>query len=1237
MCFDRRLFAIAVCLLLSSVLLFAQTDRGAINGTVTDQSGAVVPGAKVTATDMATGEVHSTVASDNGYFTFPQVKASRYSVSAEKEGFKKATLDNLAVGVQITAHADMKLEVGSSSTSVTVESSNAQIQTESAVIQTNVNEQQVRELPLQVGAETAGRSPLAFIFLDSSITSIGQGNTGPNGRGTDSSQFRVNGGQALGTEILMDGASTRRAQNGTFFSEVAPSPNAFQEFTLSSGSYSAEFGTSSGGVVNFTLKSGTNGLHGEAYEYFQNEWLNANSYLNNASKLPRNVDKQNDFGFDVGGPINIPKLFHGQNKAFWFFNYEGYRFKLGETVFVDVPTAKMRTGDFSELLTDPYVTSFSGGPVHIYDPTESPVTRTQIPGNRLDQYVNSTTGQSVLDPAGEKILAAFPLPNVTGPMGSTVFHNYRAQSIAPLNMNQYVAKTDFVLTNKQHLSLSYTYRTQDGIQGGFPRFPMPFIANGVWSQTFKSNFVRAQHDYTISNTLLNHLNLGFTRYDVSNHNTTVPYDEAGQLGINPNAFQGVAFPRLDFPGYGDYVTSPDPRAYQAIGSTFFHDRIPDNNVEFSDFVSWVHGRHSLKFGANLHWQQLNVTQFIDPGGSINFRADQTTSDADPGGGWPIASVITGSSEFAFATIHSVQPQWRYFNHSYFANDDFKVTQRLTVNLGLRYDLPGLRTEAHDRFRGFDPTVTNPDAGLPGAIVGAGGQGGLQARESTLVPADHSEFAPRVGFAYALDDKTVIRGGYGIYYAPVLYGFGNANSITEGTLGYSTSRLYQPNGRQSTTFLSAWPDAPATDPNSQFVFDGSGNFINNDVDNFNRDFHTGRTQQWSLDFQHQLPAKMAFDLGYVGHHDTRLRSNFTRLNAVPLEDLKLGFPILNEPVSDFLTHPADEAYAQSLGIDVGVPFPGFTGSVAQSLKPFPQYNHINNQLESHGMAVYHGLTAKFTRAFSNGVQFGASYTWSKLITNASENLFGGSPIDGILQNPYNIGALRTVSPNDLPHVFVFNYLIELPFGHGKRYLNQSGWLDKLVGGWQFDGIQRYQSGLPFVVSNNQDVNWLDLVGFGGNLRPNLTGAPIQTSTGSGVNYEALNPAAFAPAPFYQAPPTTNPSDPAYAAYYADPNVFFGNAPPVLAKERFTPWYSENLNILKKTHLTERFTFEFGAELFNVFNRHRYNMPDTNLAFTPNPSQPGGYRINNGNFGQASIVNGARVYDPRTIQLRARVIF
>src|SRR6267378_2642555 len=459
---------------------FAQSDRGTITGTVSDPSGAAVVGAKVSAVNTNTGASHETTTTSEGSYTLPELSAAPYKVSVEAPGFKTTT-QTVQLPVQVTRRVDFSLMLGAAADQVTVSGDAPILQTETAVQQTNVTEKQVRELPLQVSAEFGGRTPLSFIFLDSSVTAGTGASTpgnGNGGRGTDASNFRVNGGQALGTSILIDGAGTQRAQNGTFFSEVAPGPDAFQEFTVSTSSYSAEFGSSSGGVVNFTLKSGGNAYHGETYDLLRNTDLNANSFINNASKLPRNLDRENDFGFNLGGPIWIPKLYKGTNRTFFFFNYEGYRFTQGENVRVTVPTAKMRTGDFSELLTDPYVLSFFGGPVLIYDPTLAPNQRTTpIPGNRLDLYTNPNTGNSIIDPVGKAILGHFPTPTSNG-----VFHNYLASSTIPTSMNSYVGKIDQVITDKQHLSGSYTYRAQDTMKGGFPRFPLPFIAQDVWHQ-----------------------------------------------------------------------------------------------------------------------------------------------------------------------------------------------------------------------------------------------------------------------------------------------------------------------------------------------------------------------------------------------------------------------------------------------------------------------------------------------------------------------------------------------------------------------------------------------------------------------------------------------------------------------------------------------------------------------------------------------------------------------------------
>ena len=1231
----RQLFRMGWLLLMvicaSALLVSAQSDRGTITGTVTDPSGASVANAKVTAVNTNTGATHEATTTNEGSYTLPELPAAPYKVSVEAAGFK-VTSQTIQLPVQVTRRVDFALTLGAASEQVTVTADAPILQTESAVQQTNVTEKQVRELPLQVSAEFGGRTPLSFIFLDSSVTS---GTAADGSRGTDASNFRVNGGQALGTSILIDGAGTQRAQNGTFFSEVAPGPDAFQEFTVSTSSYSAEYGNSSGGVVNFTIKSGGNGFHGEAYDLLRNTALNANSYINNANKLPRNLDRENDFGFNVGGPVSIPKVYNGANRTFFFFNYEGYRFKQGENVIVTVPTAKMHTGDFSELLTDPYVTSFcygfdnngncnDTGPRQIFDPTMPPGSRNPIPGNRLDQYVNPITGRSVIDPAGLAILNRFPMP--TGP---GVFHNYRSSTVTPTTMNSYVGKVDQVITERQHLSASYTYRAQDAFKGGFPRFPLPFIAQDVWHQTFNSHFARAQYDYTISPTLLNHLNLAWSRTAVANMNTGIGHIPSVELGIPANATQNAAFPRVGFPGYGPIETSADPRAGQNIGSTFFTDRLPDNTVELSDGATWVKGRHTFKFGGDFKWQQLNVTQFIDPGGTFNFRNDQTASNAPGQGnmGWPIASLITGATEFSFVNIHSVQPAWRYFAPAFFANDDIKVTPRLTLNVGIRYEIPYPRTESHNYIRGFDPTVANPDPQIAGtrlgALVGAAGQGGLKASRRGLVKPDYSDFGPRLGIAYSINNKSVVRGGIGIYYAPLL-----ASDITSGLEGYNTSRdpadpLVKPQGKQSTVFLSTYPAAPVPDPNGQF--------LGSNVDYFNPNFKLGRTVQYSLDYQLQIPGNFALTVGYVGSHGTRLRSNFQRLNALPLNDLKLGFPILNESLASALANPTHVAYANSVGVTLpsspAAVYPGFNGSVAQALRPFPQYGRINQQLESQGRSLYNALQVKLDRHFSQGFQFGFSYTFSKLITDASEDLLGRSPIENVVQNPFDTRSLRSVSPNNSPHVAVFSYLYELPFGRGKAFLSHSGILNWFVGGWQLNGIHRYQAGLPTLVLDSDSPytdQLLTLAGYDGSIRPNLTGQPILTKNSpSGTIFQLINPAAFALPPAFSAQPF-QPGDPGYAAYYSNPKVFFGNAPPVLSGARALPFYSENFSVLKKTSLTERLTLEFRTELFNPFNRHRYFQPNIDLR-------------DNVNFGKSSVVNVPYVYDPRVIQFGLKLIF
>ena len=1209
--------------------ILAQSDRGGITGRVTDQAGAVVRDAKVTVANVETNDLREAITNDEGNFSIPQLQAASYRLKVEAPGFKTASIEDVKIAVQITRTVDVTLEVGEIGDTVMVSAESGPVlQTETPASQLNVSERQVRELPLLVASESGGRSPLSFIFLDSSVVSNDRGTGATTGStGTNATNFRINGGQGLGADILIDGAQTRRGENGTFFSEVAPGPNAFQEFTLSTSSYSAEFGNSSGGVVNFTIKTGSNDFHGEAYLFHINDALNANIDRNRILGLQKPLDRQFDYGFSVGGPLYLPRFgeggastWSGKNKTFFFFNYGGYRTSQSENVQLTVPTQRMRNGDFGELLTDPYVLQFFGGPVQIFDPSQPVGARTAIPGNRLDQYL----GGARISPIGRNIVDLFPMPTQPG-----VFRNYLASTNATARTNYYVTKLTHNMTDRQTLNFSYTFRKLPSVKGGFPRFPEPFVAQGVWRQVFKSYYARLQHDWTLTPTVINHFNAGFSRSDVQNRNFTsgIP---ASTLGFRPDATQNFGLPLVGFPGYGDPVTSTDPRAYQAGGSTFFDNRVGDNSVHLSDSATVIGGRHTVKFGGEVRIQQLNNDAHFDIGGNFNFRSNQTGNVNDFREGWPIASLITGRPEFSFNSNQTIDPALRFFSYAMFVQDDIKVTPKLTVNIGMRYDYGRPREESRGFLRGFDPDTPNPAAGgRLGAVVGAIGQGGLASPNFGLVNPDRTNFGPRIGFAYSLNEKTVVRGGYGIYYAPVVYNdFGNT-----GVLGYSPGALNINGGLDAFITLDNYPSVPGANPNDQAV----GQLDRNDLDYFDKDFKTGRTVQYSLDLQRQLPWNFAVQVSYIGSKGTRLRSNFDPINKLPLNALKLGLPLLEKPLADVT--PLERAFAASVGVPLAASpdavYPGFgsqggafSQSVSQSLRAFPQYGIINNRLESQGQSFYNAGKLDITRRFSQGIQAGLSYTFAKLITDAGEDIFGDSPLNGVIQNPFDRAPLRSVSPNIPPHSLVFNYIFELPFGKGKRFLDQGGWVDRVVGGFQFTAIHRYRNGpalTPFIAGGQRE--FLQRVGYLGNLRPNVTGQPFYTEIpAGGVDYRYLNSAAFSrPLDFRTAPAfsldgglTVNP---AYSAYYADPLRFFGNAAPTYSGLRAQPFYTEDFSIMKKTKLTETTYFEIRAEFFNLFNRGRFGIPNINL--------------DDGNYG-ISARNGD-IFQPRRIQVGGRFVF
>jgi carboxypeptidase family protein len=1270
----RKRFApiiLAVFATLFAPPAYGQSDRGAITGAVTDSSGAIIPGARVTVTNLNNGEARATTTSGEGYFSFPELPANSYRLTVEARGFKIAVVENIQIGVQTTRRADVQLVAGEVSETVTISAGGELIQTDAPVKQLNVTEQQVRELPLLVAAEAGGRSPLAFIFLDSSVTPTGSGGV----TGTSTFNFRVNGGQGRGTDILIDGVTTRRGENGTFFSEVAPGPYAFQEFTVSTSQYSAEYGNSSGGVVNFTVKTGTNKFHGEGYFFLRNEAFNASPDFNRIIGQARPQDRQQEFGFTIGGPVYLPRFgeggprwYNGRNRTHFFFNYGGYRIDQQENVAISVPTLKMRQGDFSELLTDPEVRRFFGpNGVQIFNPYQRPGQRQALAGNIIPQ--------NLIDPIGLAFVNLFPEPNQVGPNGSTVYRNYAATTVASARTNYYVGKVTQILNNKQTLNVSYIYRRLPSQKGGAPRFDAPFVALGRWQQEFKSYYARLQHDWTLNPTLLNHFNAGFNRTLVLNRNYSSlrnnlsigpQFDRgrvASDLGLPPGSTQNIGLPIVDIGGFGDAVTSLDPRFYQAGGSTTFDNSKGDNTVQFTDYISYTRGRQTFKFGGDIRIQQLNVSPRFDVGGNFQFRPNQTANTNENTQGWPVASLLFGAVSNGFNSLQTAEPAMRMGYHSVFFQDDIRLTQRLTFNIGFRFDVNPPRIEARDRYRGFDLDAINPGrvtvtdaSGKPaqlapinrrGAIVGAAGQSGLQADYRGLAKTDYSSFGPRLGFAYQLNDKTVARGGFGLYYNPIAYndqGEGGFEGYNPGQSNPSPGRealnTIAENGAARTPIsLRNFPALPVADPNDQAV-----GILSRNIEFFDKNFQLGRTAQYSLGVQRALPFDMAIDVSYIGSRGTRLRSSFNPLNALPLEYLKLGDALLRKRVANLTA--TDYEYARSLGVTLAANpdavYPGFNnqtgnsllaGTVAQSLRPFPQYGNINNRLESQGQSWYNAAKVDLRRRFSRGFQFGVSYTFSKLISDAGEDLFGDTPINGVLQNPFDRRSLRTISPNNFPHSLVFNYVAELPFGKGKRFLNRGGLIDRIAGGFQINAIHRYRSNIALIpLIGGPQREFLDLAGYGGNLRPNLTGQPFTTdiTAVSATSYRDINPNAFTRPPDFRGT-TAAIGSAAYRAYYADPLRFFGNAAPTYDNLRAQPFYSEDLSILKKTRINETAYFEIRAEFFNLFNRGRFGAPGVNL----NDINPNNTANPLGNFGVSA--RGFNLDQPRRIQFGARLVF
>lgn len=1166
---------------------FAQSGRGTITGTVTDANGAVIQGAAITLTETHTGSVYNGKSGPEGLFNFPELPPGTYALDVTASGFEAYRRVGIDVLVGSMSTVNAQLVVGSAQTSVTVNADASHLETDSSEVGFTMSPQVLESLPLPFGGEI--RNPLEFAALAPGFA----GSMTNNPSSPPSGAFKLSGGQQGGIDILLDGATTELA-SANMQVTYGFSVEAVSEFKVMTNTFDAQFGSASGGVVNLVSKQGTNSLHGSVYDLLKNRVLDADSWLNdyqNAVFGPKSttkpIDTQNDFGASVGGPVRIPWLYNGRDKTFFFFNYEGFRQSNGGTSVQSAPTQAMLGGDFSALLT-PVTVGGQTFPAHIlYDYTTCTGANQgqpckPYPGNKI------TEAPDPVFAAASKVMPAAP-SSATGP--------YDNINVTSSNLEQ---------ANEWSVRMDEDINARNKIEGSYFTGNMPYIGTNSLGPLYTggniqgNKYLRLGYDFIISPTLLNHFNAGFTR----RHRL----ETSGEGG-----FGGNWASKFGLKGVGDSVFPKFTYNYpvSGINSPSDGDSVFNDNVyQYDDDVSWQKGRHNFRFGSEFRAAQFNLGILTGSAGQFNFTQGPTSSPTDPNSGFGFASFYLGAASNAYIDIPQVNG-WRAKYVALFAADDWKVNDKLTLNLGLRYDMPIPVKEAQDRMSFVDPTLPNPGAGgLPGAYVfeGSGsGRLGSDSPQSIFKKA----FGPRVGLAYSLTPNTIVRAGYGIYYSTQRVG-GFAENDSQ---GFFSSYTYPTPASVQTpavvlSQITAYPGKlpPFIDPT---VMNGQNNalFIESKVD------RPGTIQNWTLDVQRQLPLQTIVDVAYVGGHGDHLQAFLHDPNQGNPANMSRG-ACLQVNIADQATSPA--CAGQPV---VAAPYAGFSGTVSQALRPYPQYGTVSvdsaTMDDPFGDYTYEALQAQITKRTNIGLNVLASYSWSKNITNAdseypTEAAWENNGTSGAL-NTYNLKAEKALSQFDIPQRVVLAWTYDLPFGKGRQFANRGGVTNVVAGGWKIAAVQKYQSGTPLAVTS---PGWTSGIFAGGegatgsSSRPDIVpGQNINGLHGKFVYGSSLriNPAAFTPAP----------------------NFTFGDAPRALGvRELFNN--SEDFNVTKAIPMfTERVHTDFRVEFFDVFNRHRFTGFNTAITCAPSSTQD----CDSSGEGQASGL----AYGPRNIQGSLRVAF
>ncbi len=1002
---SARLSVWVVWWVCSSWPVAAQVGSGALTGTVQDQAGAAIPGATVTATATRTRVTRTAITGADGRYSIHGLASGFYQVHVALSGFRTLSRDGVRLATGETVRLDLQLQIGERTDAITVTADAPLLRSETSGLGHVIDNRRVIDLPLN------GRS---FITL----ASLAPGVALPPG----SPLPRINGGRPRTNQYLFDGISVLQPEPGqvAFF----PNVDAIQEFKIESNSPPAEFGRFNGGVVNLTTKSGGNALRGTAFAFLRNESLNARNFFASTNPVKPKF-RRHQFGGVIGGPIR-------QNRTFFFGDYQGQRQTIGRTVISTVPTVLQRQGVFTEAI---------GGRVPaIYDPaTTAPgatggTTRTQFAGNTLPA--------NRMDPVALELLERYPLPSSTG-----TANNYRRVGDETVDQDQFSLRLDHRFrADRDQVFARVTRFHEDFI----PVTPLP-DGSGVTTGTLgpqdtTSWAFASSYQRTFTPTLLNELRVGDTRRTVGRRATqlTGPAGTSlGPPGIPSNASFPDTLPTFLIAGYQQLGSPPNT-------ATDFGTSV----TQIADSLTWLRGRHTLKMGADLRWERLNVVQPPSPTGSFTFSSLFTDLPGVANTGTPLASFLLGQVQQFSIDLQQSQIRNRAYFQEYFLQDDWRASNRVTVNAGLRYTLNFPSTEEKNLAAVFNLETRQLD------YLGQNGQPRAARQLHTL------NFGPRLGIVTRVTDRTVVRTGYALVWI-------EQAGITTPFTTPAFPFLQTVSQRTLDNIVPAFTlaDGPRVEPIAPTPDAGLGQ----GVFAVDRDLGSGYVQQWNVSLQRGLTANISMEVAYVGSKITHVGIPDTNLNQLTVEQLAQGSSLLQRVRNPFFgTIPR----SSSLG-DPTIP-------IAQLLKPYPQYTTVSLYRNNVGTTLYNGFYVKLEQRWSGGLSYLVSYTRSKLVDDAS-SVFDASILTGPIANypvadSFNRRLERDYSTGDTPHVFVSSAVWEIPFGTN-RHRPVGGVLGALVNDWTLTGVLTLQSGMPIAVT--QATNNNAFAGFG-TQRPNLTG-------------------------------------------------------------------------------------------------------------------------------------------------------